>query len=297
MHYPTDVSLLWDAVRCLLRETGLTAEQYAVRGWRQWRHLSREVKKLFNKVRSTRRAQRHPERALVVKDESILVFDNGDRNPEFDRRARLAFGNPTRVFLENGKDLLLVRNRLATQKTPLHLVNLPPGVSREACDGATAQFPHALAPQHVERCLCSLHQRPAALWEGEDVDVAVSMVQEAQALYPELRACSFDRGFHSRDNRVRLDALLDVNALPGRGYLSRADREREEEESFVAARRAHPAIESAINGLEHRGLDRVRSHGADGFARTVALSVLAANLHRIGLILQKRERKRQRLVA
>ena len=73
---------------------------------------------------------------------------------------------------------------------------------------------------------------------------------------PELRACSFDRGFHSRDNRVRLDALLDVNALPGRGYLSRADREREEEESFVAARRAHPAIESAINGLEHRGLDR-----------------------------------------
>jgi IS5 family transposase len=114
---------------------------------------------------------------------------------------------------------------------------------------------------------------------------------------PELRACSFDRGFHSRDNRVRLDALLDVNALPGRGYLSRADREREEEESFVAARRAHPAIESAINGLEHRGLDRVRSHGADGFARTVALSVLAANLHRIGLILQKRERKRQRLVA
>ena len=48
--------------RCLLRETGRTAARYAVGGWRQWRHLSREVKKLFNKVRSTRRAQRHPER-------------------------------------------------------------------------------------------------------------------------------------------------------------------------------------------------------------------------------------------
>ena len=32
VHYPTDVSLLWDAVRCLLRETGLTAEQ--IRGAR-----------------------------------------------------------------------------------------------------------------------------------------------------------------------------------------------------------------------------------------------------------------------
>ena len=52
-----------------------------------------------------------------------------------------------------------------------------------------------------------------------------------------------------------------------------------------------------INGLEHRGLDRVRHHGADGFARAVALSVLAANLHRLGLLLQKRERKRRRRVA
>ena len=103
--------------------------------------------------------------------------------------------------------------------------------------------------------------------------------------------------WRTEDAGRKLDALLDLNALPTKGYLSRADREREAEEPFAAARRAHPAIESAINGLEHRGLDRVRSHGADGFARTVALSVLAANLHRIGLLLQKRERKRRRLAA
>ena len=128
--------------------------------------------------------------------------------------------------------------------------------------------------------------------------MAVPLVQQAQGgLYPELRACSFDRGFHSPANRVRLDALLDLNALPKQGRLSRVDQAREQDESFAAARRAHPAIESAINGLEHRGLDRVRSHGADGFARTVALSVLAANLHRIGLLLQKRDRKRHRRVA
>ena len=39
-------------------------------------------------------------------------------------------------------------------------------------------------------------------------------------------------------------------------------------------RRQHPAVESAINSLEHRGLDRVRTHGTEGFARMVALSVL-----------------------
>ena len=48
--------------------------------------------------------------------------------------------------------------------------------------------------------------------------------------------------------------------------------------------------ESAIHNLECRGLDRVRAHGSDGFARTVALAILAVNLHRIGLALQRAER-------
>ena len=78
VHYPTDVSLLWDAVRCLLRETGLTAEQYAVRGWRQWRHLSREVKKLFNRVRSTRRAQRHPERVAAYVERCRALVERAE---------------------------------------------------------------------------------------------------------------------------------------------------------------------------------------------------------------------------
>ena len=304
MHYPTDVSLLWDAVRCLLRETGLTAEQYAVRGWRQWRHLSREVQKLFNRVRSTRRAQRHPERvaayvercrALVERAEATLDVLRGQGVGELGCRSISGLVAHARRQIDQVERRLLRGETIPQRGEGLfhfrgtHAVGFP---KARRARRSKLGVPVAIIEDQYGFIL---HHK--VLWEGEDVDVAVSMVQEAQALYPELRACSFDGGFHSRDNRVRLDALLDVNALPGRGYLSRARPEREEEESFVAARRAHPAIESAINGLEHRGLDRVRSHGADGFARTVALSVLAANLHRIGLILQKRERKRQRLVA
>ena len=70
--------------------------------------------------------------------------------------------------------------------------------------------------------------------------------------------------------------------LPRKGRLAQADRVREEEPAFVAARRQHPTVESAIHNLEHRGLDRVRAYGADGFARVVALSVLAFNIHRLG---------------
>ena len=62
VHYPTDVNLLWDAMRCLLRELGRAAKKHPIGGWRQWRHLTKEVKRCFNKVRSTRRAKSRPER-------------------------------------------------------------------------------------------------------------------------------------------------------------------------------------------------------------------------------------------
>ena len=33
VHYPTDVNLLWDAMPCMIRKTGLAACRHDVRGW------------------------------------------------------------------------------------------------------------------------------------------------------------------------------------------------------------------------------------------------------------------------
>ena len=77
--------------------------------------------------------------------------------------------------------------------------------------------------------------------------------------------------------------MLDHSVLPKKGYLNKAEREREQGEEFVATRRQHPAVESAINNLGHRDLDRVLAYGAEGFARVVVLSVVALNIHRIGV--------------
>lgn len=130
------------------------------------------------------------------------------------------------------------------------------------------------------------------LWRGGDIDAAVPLVRDCLEHFPDLRVCSFDRGFHSPGNRELLEAMLDTAALPKKGKPSAADRAREAEPAFAGARRQHSAVESAINNLEQRGLDRVRTRGAAGFERTVALSVLAANLYRIGLVLKRRERRR-----
>jgi len=70
------------------------------------------------------------------------------------------------------------------------------------------------------------------------------------------------------------------------------EREREQTPDFATARPQHPAIESAINRLEHHGLQRIRSFGADGFSRRVDLSIIAAHRVRVGRLLRDKERAR-----
>ena len=132
------------------------------------------------------------------------------------------------------------------------------------------------------------------MWEGSDVDSAIPLVESCKQRYPELTVCSFDRGFYSPSNRSRLEQMLEVAALPAQGRLSPIAKAREREARFAAARHQHPAVESAIHHLESHGLDRIRTHGRKGFARTVALAILAANLHRLGTLLLARDRKRER---
>ena len=134
------------------------------------------------------------------------------------------------------------------------------------------------------------------LWEGNDTDVAPPLITAAHECFPELLACSFDCGFHSPDNQAALGDRLELNAMPVKGRRSARRRALEKQPEFADARQQHPAVESAINNLEQRGLDRVRTHGKAGFARTVALSLLAANVHRLGLLIRARERERLRLL-
>ena len=303
VHYPTDVSLLWDAMRCLIRETARAARRHEVRGWRQWRHLSRGVKALFDGVRSTRRARGRPERVeaylarcgeWVERAEGTLGALAGKGVPASELGCIRGYVGHAR------RQMAQVQRRLLKGETIAHeekVFSIFEGHTRWVSKGKAGTPVELGVPVCVmeDQFQFILHHK--ILWSGSDVDLAAPMVEETQALHPDLRVCSFDQGFHSPANRVRLDELLDLNVLPRKGRLNRAERERESDEAFSGARRQHPAVESAINALEHRGLDRVRTRGAEGFARTVALSVLAANLHRLGQLLRQRERKRRRRAA
>ena len=112
---------------------------------------------------------------------------------------------------------------------------------------------------------------------GRGTDVALPIILATQECFPETLACSFNHGFHSPDNQATLGERLELNAMPFKNYRSAGCRALEVLPDFAEARRQGPAVESAIHNLEQRGLDRVRTRGKAGFARTVALSTLAAS--------------------
>ena len=125
-------------------------------------------------------------------------------------------------------------------------------------------------------------------WVGGNIDMAV--VKDAKAKHPMLASCSFDRGYHSPDNQKKLAKELQQVTLPAKGRGTIASRAREASPEFKAAKKKHPGVESAIHRLECHGLARVRVRGKERFERTVELSILATNLHRLGRLLQKRDR-------
>ena len=129
------------------------------------------------------------------------------------------------------------------------------------------------------------------MWKGGDAHIAIPpLIKRCREAFPDLRACSFDRGFYSPSNREQLDDPLEVNALPKKGKPSSAERGQD----FMAARRKNSGVESVIDKLEHRGTDRIRLRGPTRFELAVGLSVLAFNIQRTRTIPCEKERKRMR---
>jgi IS5 family transposase len=127
-----------------------------------------------------------------------------------------------------------------------------------------------------------------------DDQVTVFMVEESQRRFPPLNQCSFDQGFHSPDNQVKLKRLLDHVILPKKGRLSKEQALHEHSAEFRQARRQHAAVESAINALEVHGLDVGPDHGLEAYKRYVALAIVSRNIQKLGAILRDLHRQRWR---
>lgn len=313
VHFPTDINLLWDAIRKVLELAHQITESHPLPGWRQARHNLRIAKNLYRRIQRLREQGKKdtPEYRSAV--QQYIQLAEG-----FFERARACFC-PS-LFFARSIMLLLKAERL------LEFVSYGETLSgqlrRRCINGET--IPHeeklfSLFEPHTEwikkgkagvsqelgvrvgivECDSGFVLLSRVMTKETDDKAAVPFITDVKSLYPQFSSCSFDKGFHSPDNQKKLAVLLEKVILPRKGKLDKEELEIESAEDFKRLRRKHAAVESGLNALENHGLDRCLDNGIDGFKRYVGLVVLARNIQLLGRKLQDRllEEEEQKRIA
>jgi len=312
VHYPTDINLLWDALRKLIEIIAGLCQEVGITEWRQSAYQLRQFKKLYRQVQRLKHSTSKDPDKRAAKQQDVR---EAHRTYLEQAEALLVRVRETRVHLVVSKlpavlfeeiDLYLsdaerqidqIRRRVLLGQTIPHAEKVFSIFQRhtewisKGKAGVPVELGLRVAVVEDQHRFIITHQ---VMEKTTDDQVAVPLIEAAQACCANISSASFDKGFHSPANQTALAALIPQVVLPKKGKLSQVQREREHDPEFVQLRHQHSAVESAINALEVHGLDRCLDHGTTGFKRYVALAVVARNIQRLGAILRQQEADRQR---
>lgn len=313
VHYPTDINLLWDAVRKVITLIAMECASLGITEWRQSDYILRKIKKAFNLTRRLKRSNAKNQDRKAIQDERIVQAHQQyvDLVGLYVERAKLSIGFLRQLGKGNVGRRLMIENFIG------HAERQIDQIMRRAVNGE--KIPHnekvfsvfeehtewiskgkAGVPQELGLKVCILEDQHGFILhhhimvDQTDDQIAVAMVADTQEKYNGLIGCSFDKGFHSPKNQQELRSLLDQVVLPRKGRLSKEAQQVEHSQAFIHARSKHAAVESAINALENHGLDRCPDHGLHGFRRYVGLAVLSRNIQILGARLQQQTLKKMR---
>jgi IS5 family transposase len=308
VHYPTDLNLLWDATRKVIQLTTKASRKASLEGWRQDKYLIKKAKKLFNITRKIFSSKPKTEKNKLIKekqlkaaikaniDHACLVIDKSKDTINAIKK-RITYDTDKikviETFIKHAK-----RQIDQIQRRHFHGESIPHSekvfsIFQEHTEWISKG--KAGVPQELGLRVCILEDQyrfvlhHKVMQKTTDEKVTVPMTRETKNRFPDLHACSYDKGFYSPDNKKNLEEILDFFILPKKGRLTPKEQAIETSEAFLSGRNQHSAVESAINALENHGLDRCPDHGLDGFERYVALGIVGRNLHRLGHILQKKD--------
>jgi IS5 family transposase len=120
------------------------------------------------------------------------------------------------------------------------------------------------------------------IMENQSDPAMVKPIAERLAGLFHIKSWSFDKGFWHKENKAMLEEHVEKVVMPKKGKCNKLEQAEEDHRSFTLLRNKHSAVESNINELECRGLDRCPDRGYMHFKRYIGLSVAAYNLRRIG---------------
>jgi len=304
VHFPTDYNLLWDSLRKMLDVVNWFTTNYSdISGWRKIKLWSRTLKNLSRTIGGiSGKGGKNKEERLK---KAVAEYLKKSRELEVKVMASkdiflINDTKSTSQLLELERFMLLVRKHIDL-------------LERRVIKGE--KIPHAekmfsIFEQHTEWIQKGKKHPSVELgkmvsittdqWgliidhyvmeKEKDSQIVKSTVDRVLLRY-NINSWSFDKGYWHKENQEYLATRIPLVVMPKKGKPNEEEKKREQDAAFKKHKNKHSAIESNINELEHKGLDKCRDKGEFGFKRYVALAVSAYNLHKIGKELLMQEQK------
>lgn len=297
-HFPTDYNLLWDSARKCIDTADFLSKKGTLTGWRkskEWRKILKGLMRAVGKTSSgggANKAERilkaataylEKTRTLEKKVSDLLKSYQPSTNAEVTALLMLAYYHE---MLTKHMDLLerrLINGEVIPHKDKVFSIFQP----------FTEMIKKGKLRPNVEigkKLAITTDQYDLILdWqiaENEaDNELTLPIARRLAQKY-QLHSLSVDRGFSDMKDKALLETFIPEVIMPKKGKRNKEEKAIESAPAFRKLKDKHSAIESNINELEHRGLNRVPNRTRRTFDNYIGLSITAYNLHKIGRKLQ-----------
>ena len=316
IHYPTDSTLLWDAVRVITRIVGQLDELLAdgVAGFtnrtRSARRRMQEIQTMTPRERSQQLVAKYRElifttsqvvenaRVVLKKTEAMRSVDlmtdiaiNATRK-QIDHHCGLA----ERV-IDQARRRVLDGEQVPNEQKIFSIFETHTDLIKRGKILKPVEFGHKVFIAESAQGLITQYR----VLDGnpcDDVHVGSSLKRHQEIFGEAPSIYSGDRGFFSRDNIQECkDGGVELVCIPQRGGKKTPDQQAfEKSPAFKNAQKFRAGIEGRISVLfRGRGMKRCLAEGREHFELLVGAAVLANNLMVIArLLIEKQNRRRKR---
>lgn len=292
VHFPTDISLLFDAVRKVIELVGQLCKANNIKGYRQYKQNRDKLKKLMHKARSSKKRNQAQTKSAhqAYIDCAALQLSKAQTQLELLKSSGVFFIQQGEIeqYQQYAKTFIdQIERRVIKGETINHEEKIfsifephTEWVSKGKA-GVPVELGVKLAIVQDQHQFILHHH---VMQQQQDVHIAQDLVRAIEEKYGTIDSMSLDRGFWSVENEAALKERVRKVVMPKKGYKNQERQAIEDEKEFTKLRHQHSAVESGINALQEHGLKKVPDHGVEGYKRYVAFGIVGYNIHRLGAI-------------
>jgi hypothetical protein len=304
VHFPTDYNLLWDCCRKCLDTVSKFLDKYVnIEGWRKMDNWNHELKGLMRELgkasssggknkqeRVSKAAARYLAKAEALLKKLNQTLPTLPQHEEGDLLLILALEGFI-VLMKKHIDLvnrrILLGEVIPHEEKMFSIFETYTEWINKGKMNPSVELGKKLTITTDQFDLIVDHQ---IMNDEQDRDILLAIADRVLSRY-RVASWSFDKGYWRKENKEILQLEVPKVIMPKLGRRTAEEEEEEKSRSFKRLKNKHSSIESNINELENRGLDRCPDKGINNYRKYIGLAVCAYNLKKIGheLLKQKRE--------